>query len=459
MINRIVCLSLMFLGFSIYVGAAEPSVSITAEQVKAMVEKAKPLIEEMAGRKYKNEVKWNVVKRDAVRDVLIQEISPQLNKLLSGMGDDLIARQAEMLAQATSQSLLGKYSFLKKELYIVPDNIKTVAEILGIKDADIEEFTFLVTAHEMVHVLDDQYYDLAEKLENMDNVEGSQAFNALVEGHAVYITNKIADRLKISETARNMAVRSAAGIQNEADRQQQQLFQSIYVKGSEFVGAIIAQKGNAAIDDAFARPPVSTRQIMNPEEYLNGSSVVNIDYKNLLRKVTAELPLEGMRSQSVDLGSMTLHALVVSQGIPEKEAVKIADGCLDGVLFSAARQAIKPSTITVVVINFKNGESAAEFDEMGQKVEKSEIAQFTARLNTSYKLIKEETFKQDGFDFIRYKRVEKKVDDEVTEEISAVGTAGNIYVEMGFRNMTELTENDVLKFMRLISAELAQKPE
>jgi len=448
----------MFLGFSTYAGAAQDtSTSINDKQVRTMVEKAKPLIEEITGRKYKSEVKWNAVKRDVVRDLLIQELGPQLKKLLEGMGDDLIARQTEMTASVASQSVLGKYSFLKKELYVVPDNIKTVAEILGIKDADIEDFAFLVVAHEMVHVLDDQHYNLHGKIEGMDNVENSQAFNALMEGHAVYTANKIADRLKISETARNMAVRSAAGIQNASDRQQQQLFQSIYIKGSEFVEAIIAQNGTAAIDAAFAKPPAYTRQIINPEEYINGSSVAGIDYKNLLRKLTAELPLEEMRSQIVDLGSMTLSAMIVSQGISEKEAAKLAENCLDGVVLSAARQAVKPSTVTVAVINFKNGEAAVEFDEIGKKVEQSRVAQFTARLNTSYKPIKEETLKQEGFDYIRYRHVENKVDDEVTAEITAVGTIGNIYVELGLRNMTELTESDVLKFMRLISAELAQK--
>jgi len=458
MFYKVFCLVVFVFGFMNSATAVEEfSVTITDGQVKAMVGKAIPLVEEVTGRKYKTEANWKAVKRNIVRDVLIQELMPQIKKLLDGMGDDLISRQVEMADHTASQSVLGKYSFLTKELYIVPDNIKTVAEMLGIKDANIEEFVFLVVTHELVHALDDQYYNMQKKIESMDNAEKAQAFNALMEGHAVYVTNKIATNLKMSETAQNLAVRSAAGIQNEANRQQQQLFQSIYVKGAEFVEAVIIKNGAGAIDAAFAAPPVSTRQILNPEEYLNGSATAGIDYRKLLQKLEKELPIAEMRSQSIDIGSMVLQALIVSQGIPEKETVAMADNCLDGIVFSAVKQTLKPEKVSILIINFKDGETATKFDEMGEKITKSEIAQFTARLNTSYKLVKEENIKLDGFNFVRYRHSERKIDEDVTTDISVVGTIGNIYVEMGFKNMSGLAESDVLKFMGLISTDLTRE--
>jgi hypothetical protein len=219
---------------------------------------------------------------------------------------------------------------------------------------------------------------------------------------------------------------------------------------------LIAKKGVSAIDDVFAAPPTSTRQTLNPEEYLNGTVGTTIDYTKLLQKLEPELPIKEMRSQKIDIGSMVLHALIVSQGISEKEAVALSDNCLDGIVFSAAKQALKPSSVSIIIVNFKNRETAIAFDEMGKKVFQSETAQFKARLNTTFKILKEENLKLNGFDFIRFRHSERKVDEEITPDITAVGIHENVYVEMSFKNLPDLTGNDVLKFMGLINNELVK---
>ena len=449
-----VCVLISIFSFLNYAFATEePSITITEESIKAMMEKATPLIEEVTGRKYKNNMEWKIVKRDIVRDVLIQELFPQLKKLLKGFGDDMLTRQAEMTAQIASQSLLGKYSFLKKEFYIIPDNVKTVVEMLEIKDEQIDDFIFLVVTHEMVHVLDDQYFDIQEKMKSRDNVENSGAFNALMEGHAVYVTNKVADILNISETSRQLSVKSAAGIQGKANRQQQQLFHSIYVKGSEFVEAIIDKKGPSAVTAAFASPPVSTRQIMIPDEYLNPPSVASIDFSKILQKVAGELPIEGMRSQELAIGSMILRTILISEGVPENDASAVSDNCLNGTLFLAIKQLVKPSEVTVAILNFSSGEAVSRFVELEDKIEKSEMAQINAKLNASYNLVKEEVMKLDGFDFVKYRHSEKKIDEDVTTKLLSIGIIENMYVEVGFENVEEVTEDDVLNIMGLINTE------
>ena len=185
--------------------------------------------------------------------------------------------------------------------------------------------------------------------------------------------------------------------------------------------------------------------------------IAGINYKNLIDKLSVGLPIKGMNSQIIGIDSTTLQALIRSQGIPENEAVAIADNCLDGIVFSSAGQTLKPATVTAIIVNFRNGEAAIKFDETGKKVSQLEIAQFAAGSNTSYKLVKEDILELDGFDFIRYRRSERKIDNDSIADINAVGIIGNIYVEMGFININELTENNVLKFMSLISTGFIQK--
>ena len=182
-----------------------------------------------------------------------------------------------------------------------------------------------------------------------------------------------------------------------------------------------------------------------------------IDYAKSLRKLEEALLVNGMRAQAMDINSMMLRALIASRGVSENEAARIADNCLDGAVLFAAGSELNAGSVTVTIVNFSNGKSATEFDELGEKVSKSEIARFLAGLNTSYKLIKEENIEQEDLNFIRYRHAERRTNENVAIEISAVGIFGNVYVEMNFKNINGLTENDVLKFMRLMSMELIIK--
>ena len=306
------CLIVLVFGLVNSASAKASPEIVNDANIKRMTERAGPLIEELTGRTYKNSVEFKLVKRDIVRDVLAEELLPQLNKLLKGAAPDMISRQAETAAHMMSQAVLGKYSYLKKALYLVPDNVVSQVEMLEVNDEDLEDFVFLVVAHEMVHALDDQHFDLQKILETRDSAEKMQAFNAFTEGHAVYVTEQVADRLKLSEMARKLSVKSAAGITDESNRMQQQVFYNIYVLGSKFVETIIDSKGPSIIAKAFAAPPASTQHIMHPAEYLDPSIVNSLDYVALLQKVSGEFPIEGMRSQSIDVGPMTMRTTLAA---------------------------------------------------------------------------------------------------------------------------------------------------
>lgn len=427
---------------------------INDKTIKAMIEKAEPLIEEVTEMKYQNRMKYEIVQRDVIRDELTQDLIPQLKKFLNITNDDMVKRQAEMTAQITSQSILGKYSLSKKSFYIVPDNIGTISKILEVKDEQLYDFVFLLVIHEMVHALDDQHFDLRKIISAKNTVETASAFNSLLEGHAVYVTNKIAERLNISETAKQTSVKSAAGISGELNRMQQQAYHSIYVKGAEFVQAIIEKKGPGIITTAFTSPPVSSRQIMNPDEYLNPTAITGIDSSALLKKVAEKLPIEGMGTQSIDIGGMILRTLLISKGISEGEAGPISDSCINGAIYIASKQVMQTTqNITLFLINFTRSEDAAKFDEISQKIDKSEIAQMNAKLNSSYKILKEEELKLDGFTVARNRKFETKTDAKVIKKISSTAIIDNIYIEVGFENMEKLTSKDMLEILDRIYKE------
>jgi hypothetical protein len=160
-------------------------------------------------------------------------------------------------------------------------------EQFQVKKDNFYDFVFLVVTHEMVHALDDQYFNLDKLQNSRNNTEELQALSSLVEGHAVYVTEIIADKLEIPETIRTFSKKTTADMNDT-----QRLSSERYTKGYEFVEAIIKAKGAEGIVSAFKSPPVSTIQILYPQEYLKPSDMVKIDYAKLLETVTRGMCLK-----------------------------------------------------------------------------------------------------------------------------------------------------------------------
>jgi hypothetical protein len=449
------CLAMLFLTILFclvnFALADESSLKIDDEGIKATIEKAEPLIKDITGLSFKETMKYELVKREVFRDSMAAELLPIYKTMMKGATDDIISRQVEASAVGMSQSTLGKYSPFQKKLLLIPDNAQTQVERYEIKNADFQDFVFLFIAYQMVGVLDDQNFDLQNKARSIENLDAAQAAHALSEGHAIYVINKISERLKLPETAKNAMIKSVSGVTDETNPVQTQRFNLFYIKGPELVDAIVNKKGIAGVNEAFNAPPTTIRQILNPAEYLIPSTTTKtFDCTKLMEKVAKKLPAEGMQSQSNQLGAMNLTAILVSQGISEKEANTIASECLNGAAFTAAKQTSKQVVIIATILNFTTSEGAANYVSLMKEIEKSQREQAKAMLNVKMNIVKDETVKVDGFDSARYQQVETKVDDQVTTVFSLDGTTGSFYVAMVFINpekeQTEKTISDILTY-------------
>jgi hypothetical protein len=437
--------ALLYIGNICFAANEETSLKIDKKTVKTMIKKAEPLIEDTTGRNFKKKVKFKLVKREVVRDAILRQTLPLYKNLMKDMNEDAVDRQVETIAMANSQKILGMYIPEDKIFYVVPDNIESNLKALDVKEKDFNDFVFLIVTHELVHALDDQYFDLQRINESIEHAEPLQAVAALREGHAVYVTNQIADRLNLSDTAKELSVKSAAGVMDAGNRAQMQIFYNTYVKGEEFVKEIVKRKGVSGISDAFLSPPASTRQVMDPEEYFSPSNIVQIDCSKMIENIKPKLPIEGMQTQKLPLGATTLSALMISQGIDEKEAQEVANECINGAILIANKKTLKPKTLMVIALNFKNRESSKKFLEISKKTDDSEEAQFIAKLNSTYNVVKESSMKIDGFDDIRFRHVEKSTNGVVTTAISVEGLMNNVYLCTAFSNMNESIKEEKAK--------------
>lgn len=134
-----------------------------------------------------------------------------------------------------------------------------------------------VVAHEFVHALEDQHYDLGALLEaRRDDSDRAAAVHALLEGSALSIGN-----LWMSEhlgPAQLLAVAKASQAQSaglfEAPLPVWKPMLGSYFQGLAFLRriespqqALLKPLSLADLNAAFARPPESTEQVLHPDKY------------------------------------------------------------------------------------------------------------------------------------------------------------------------------------------------
>lgn len=140
-----------------------------------------------------------------------------------------------------------------------------------------EELTF---AHETVHALQDQHFDLVvlQDRANAANSDTSLALIALPEGDATFFeqlyATSDADFLK-----RLLDEYESMDMPEILETAPPIFIDTLYFpydQGSTFVNAIYQDGGWAAVDKVYANPPISTEQVLHPDKYRGGEAPVEV---------------------------------------------------------------------------------------------------------------------------------------------------------------------------------------
>lgn len=175
---------------------------------------------------------------------------------------------ADLQFQLLSSQVLGYYDTVTRSMVIVTD-----AELTP--DAEV------IYAHEYTHALQDAAFGTdALDLESPDANDAAYAALALVEGDATTamvlwaIDNLSAEEmLDISQTP----VPDTSGVPAWMVRQ----LEFPYLAGSQFTSLLYARGGFAAVDEAWADPPISTEQVIHFDAYLDNEEPVDVPQPDL----------------------------------------------------------------------------------------------------------------------------------------------------------------------------------
>ena len=213
-------------------------------------------------------------------------------------------------------NVAGYYSPDKDELFVV-----SRSGALG----PAEEVTY---AHEFTHQLQDQHFDLDKlAVDAVNESDRALAQIALVEGDAVSVQNQwtIAN-LTPEEMGQllqaSLDPEALAALQRApAYLRETSLFP--YLSGNPFVESLIATGGYGVVNAAFAKPPVSTEQILHPEKYVAGEAPRVVKIPTLF---DPGLPA-GWKALGEDtLGEFILRLWLIQGGVAATQATTAAAG-------------------------------------------------------------------------------------------------------------------------------------
>src|SRR5271155_5544489 len=249
-------------------------------------------VSEITGLKQLTPVKKTLRSRDEIRSYVLREMDEEKNP-------------AERYAEARSAEAFG---LIPKGFALDDFMVDLLTEqIAGLYDPKAREFYIadwipiddqrMVMAHELTHALQDQHFQIEAwvkaarpnddaELARESVLEGS-AMAAMIDyllkgtGHSVEDLPAIDPSLFTGDMSKSPKLQEAPQFLKDA-----MIFP--YFGGLTFSTAILKPAGWNGLSDVFAKPPVSTQQIMHPDVYKSGKMPAAISIPALEKLLGAD---------------------------------------------------------------------------------------------------------------------------------------------------------------------------
>jgi hypothetical protein len=277
----------------------------------AMVVELQNFVEDERGLEFKDDVVVELLSDDEFVERLLTDFDEDREELeqnarilqtigLVEPGTDLAAALESLLGAG----VLGFYDPETDELVVRGD--------------DTNEYVKQTIVHELTHALDDQWYELDRpELEDATD-ESAFAFSAVVEGNGRTVEEAYEDSLNEDELEELLVEELRFGAEADIDPRAipPVLIDSLlapYELGEAFLGEVTDELGVEGLDEAFDSPPPTSKEIMQPDVYLDGFAATPV----------AAPPSDGEVVDEGMFGQFTLE-MVLDQAVSSKEAKSMA---------------------------------------------------------------------------------------------------------------------------------------
>ncbi len=300
--------------------------SETSNDARTEIEAIEADVETLRGLDLTQDLDEQIINREElarrVEVILEQDYSPEeaqvdalsywLLRLIPDRNLDLYQLQVDLL----SEQIAGYYDPDTKELVVVTE------------DGTLAVVDKVTMAHEIVHALQDQHFDLNAIDDLAIDADHNAAITALIEGDATlsmtdYMLNYL-DPMELLELFGDNFTGSDSSVLDNAPLYISEGLLFSYDAGQTFNTALFDEGGYDAINAAFADPPSSTEQILHPEKYLaaNRDEPMLVDNPDISGTLGAGWDL--LRGDV--LGEWDLKIMLEDNGISSSEAEAAAAG-------------------------------------------------------------------------------------------------------------------------------------
>ena len=273
------------------------------------------------------------------------EVEAELLALLDFIepGTDLKKVFADLYAGA----VVGYYDTDTSEMFVLADGDK------------LNPAAKHTLAHEIVHALQDQAFDLDAFLpEDEENDDLARAKVALVEGDAVLASSEYLRTYMTRSEIRQVYSSGGGGTDlSEIPRALIEFLTFPYQEGATFVDAVHGDAGWNSVDAAYSDPPLSTEHILHPDKYFAGELPVRVRLPSLTSAIGGgwETLERGV------LGEFTI-AIYLENRLPKVRAANAAE-FWGGDAYALLRNEEQDDSVLVSLSVWDSVEDAQDFFE------------------------------------------------------------------------------------------------
>lgn len=167
------------------------------------------------------------------------------------------------------------------------------------------DVTDSIIVHEIVHAIQDVKHPLESLMKSRTgDQDGTSAIQAVIEGEAT----EVQVRFLLDQGAAGIlgelsgSLNQLSGSQFNLPPYLQRSLEFPYTQGQEFIAALRASGGQAAVDRAYRSPPRTTLAVMEPDRYLDGTDAS-------VSLPASAPPADGRRVLTATFGASELWAL------------------------------------------------------------------------------------------------------------------------------------------------------
>ena len=252
--------------------AAEVPAELDPTEFQALVDDIEAFVEQERGLQFTEEVLVELAGEGDFQDQLLADFEENVPDLVDsqdvlralGLIDpdtDLVAALRDLL----DAGVVGFYN---------PETNRLV-----VRGTSATPYVQTTIAHELTHALDDQHFELFRpELDDADDESGF-GFTALSEGDAVHVEDAFLDTFTDEERQQYDDEEAAIAAGYDFATIPLVLFALIgapYLFGPELVATILDAGGQERLDAAFAQPPTTSEQVLEPERYVAGEGPIAV---------------------------------------------------------------------------------------------------------------------------------------------------------------------------------------